>query len=199
MCFLLGFVVVTSSWFILHCADTLEISPSCTFDSVSYTGDCIRAHQWSPSHVPYVFELLGIRNTWKWAKNSNMKWQRNTSHDGQAGTTVTKMRVRQNGQNFPDFLPCRLFILWENSFETVVEDNSFKWIFSEYKVFFYIEIDTCWSKTIKISWHVLKSSSASATYMCQWIRSVLAQIMACRLFDTKPLSEPMKIYCQLNP
>ena len=35
--------------------------------------------------------------------------------------------------------------------------------------------------------------------MHQWIESVLAQIIACRLFGVKPLSEPMSGYCQLDP
>ena len=37
----------------------------------------------------------------------------------------------------------------------------------------------------------VNSSPPSAQYMCQWIRSLLVQIMACRLFGTKPLSKPM--------
>ena len=36
-------------------------------------------------------------------------------------------------------------------------------------------------------------------YMRQWIGSPLVQIMACRLFGAKPLSEPMLGYCQLDP
>ena len=34
--------------------------------------------------------------------------------------------------------------------------------------------------------------------MHQWIGSALLQIMACRLFGAKPLSEPMLAYCQLD-
>ena len=45
----------------------------------------------------------------------------------------------------------------------------------------------------------VNSSPPSAAYMHQWIGSPLVQIMACRLFDTKPLSEPMLDYCQLDP
>ena len=45
----------------------------------------------------------------------------------------------------------------------------------------------------------VNSSAPSATYMCQWIRSTFVQIMACPLFDTKPLCEPMLIYCHLDP
>ena len=45
---------------------------------------------------------------------------------------------------------------------------------------------------------VLNSSSLSAAYMHQWIRSALVQIMTCRLFGAKPLSEPVLVYCQLD-
>ena len=43
------------------------------------------------------------------------------------------------------------------------------------------------------------SSPPSAAYMRQWTRSAVIQIMACRLFDAKPLSKPMLGYCQLDP
>ena len=42
------------------------------------------------------------------------------------------------------------------------------------------------------------SSPPSAAYMRQWIGSALAQIMACRLFGTKPLSKPILVYCHLT-
>ena len=47
----------------------------------------------------------------------------------------------------------------------------------------------------------VNSSSPSATYMYmrQRIRSPLVQIMACRLFGTKPLPKPVLGYCQLYP
>ena len=45
---------------------------------------------------------------------------------------------------------------------------------------------------------LINSSPPSATYMCQWNGSVLVQIMACRFFGTKPLSEPTLTYCQLD-
>ena len=41
--------------------------------------------------------------------------------------------------------------------------------------------------------------SPSAAYMRQYTGSALVQIMACRLFDVKPLSEPTLFYCQLGP
>ena len=45
----------------------------------------------------------------------------------------------------------------------------------------------------------LNSSPPSATYMRLWNGSSLVQIMDCRLDGTKPLSEPMLTYCQLEP
>ena len=41
------------------------------------------------------------------------------------------------------------------------------------------------------------SSPPIATYMRQWTGSALVQVMACCLFGTKPLPEPMLVYCQL--
>ena len=45
----------------------------------------------------------------------------------------------------------------------------------------------------------VSSSPPSAAYMPQWIGLALVLIMACRLFDTKPLSKPLLGYCQLDP
>ena len=42
-------------------------------------------------------------------------------------------------------------------------------------------------------------SPPSAAYMRQWIGSALVQMMACRLFGTKPLSKPTLRYCKLDP
>ena len=44
----------------------------------------------------------------------------------------------------------------------------------------------------------LNSYLPSATNIRWWIRSALVQIMACRLFGTKPLSKPMPGYSQLD-
>ena len=44
----------------------------------------------------------------------------------------------------------------------------------------------------------VKSSPLGVAYMRHWIGSALLQIMACRLFGTKPLSKPMLDYCWLN-
>ena len=45
----------------------------------------------------------------------------------------------------------------------------------------------------------LNSSPPSAAYMRRWTGSTLVQTMACRLVGTKPLSEQMPVYCQLEP
>ena len=39
----------------------------------------------------------------------------------------------------------------------------------------------------------------SAAYMRQQTGTALVQVMACRLFSTKPLSEAIPIYYQLDP
>ena len=44
----------------------------------------------------------------------------------------------------------------------------------------------------------IKSSPPRAAYIRQSIRSALVQIIAYRLFGTKPLPEPMLTYCQLD-
>ena len=44
----------------------------------------------------------------------------------------------------------------------------------------------------------LNPSPSSAAYMRQGIGSASVQIMACRLFSTKPLFKPMLGYCQLD-
>ena len=36
-------------------------------------------------------------------------------------------------------------------------------------------------------------------YMCQWIGSALVQIMACRLFGTRPLSKPILFFVNWTP
>ena len=45
---------------------------------------------------------------------------------------------------------------------------------------------------------VINSSPPSAAYMRQWTGPSLVQVMACCLFGTKPLPEPMLAYCQLD-
>ena len=45
----------------------------------------------------------------------------------------------------------------------------------------------------------INSYPPSAAHMRQWPRSTLVQVMACRLFSTKPLPEPMLAFCLLDP
>ena len=63
----------------------------------------------------------------------------------------------------------------------------------------------CWADEIKQYlkqwWHFSIAHeliSPNAVYMRQWIESALVEIMACRLFNTKPLSKPMLAYSQLD-
>ena len=46
--------------------------------------------------------------------------------------------------------------------------------------------------------NICVNSSPSVAYMRQLIGSALVQIMACRLFGTKPLSKPVLEDCQLD-
>ena len=46
---------------------------------------------------------------------------------------------------------------------------------------------------------IINSSPPSAAYMRWWSGSPLIQIRACRLDGTKPSSEPVLAYCQLDP
>ena len=49
------------------------------------------------------------------------------------------------------------------------------------------------------SYMIMNSSPPSVTYMHQWMRSALVQLRACHLSVAKPLSEPMSVFCQLDP
>ena len=59
----------------------------------------------------------------------------------------------------------------------------------------YIESDL---SSYQLTNRLTNSSLPGAAYMRQWTGSALVQIMACRLFGAKPLSEPMLKYCQLD-
>ena len=45
---------------------------------------------------------------------------------------------------------------------------------------------------------LVNSSPVSAAYMRQWTGSSLIQMVACCLFGTEPLAEPILTYCQLD-
>ena len=49
----------------------------------------------------------------------------------------------------------------------------------------------------RVQW--VNSSPLSATYMRQWTGSARVHVMVCHLFRTKPLPEPILIYCQGDP
>ena len=54
-------------------------------------------------------------------------------------------------------------------------------------------MDVCFTKSSRVN-----SLSPSATYMHHQTRPSLVQIMACWLYDAKPLSKPMVAYFQLD-
>ena len=64
-------------------------------------------------------------------------------------------------------------------------------------MFWHIHTSSYWSMHCIISRN-LNSLRPSDTYICQHDIPTLLQIMACRLFGAKPLSEPMPPYCRLN-
>ena len=56
-----------------------------------------------------------------------------------------------------------------------------------------------WRKISITDFISVNSWRSSDAYMRQYNIPTLVQIMACRLFGAKPLSEPMLPYCQLDP
>ena len=65
-------------------------------------------------------------------------------------------------------------------------------------VFFFVIIDQIWNIKGLLRF-TFDAISPSAAYMRQWIGSALVQIMACRLFGTKPLSKPVLGYYRMDP
>ena len=74
------------------------------------------------------------------------------------------------------------------------------------------DFDQCYmhsdhANTFWNTWHSVLSSpfsphpthTPSTAYMRRWIGTALVQIMACRLFGTKPSSKPMLGHCKLDP
>ena len=62
----------------------------------------------------------------------------------------------------------------------------------------FVLASVCWSLFLNDSILTTRLSSKGAN-LRQWIGSALVQIIACRLFGTKPLSKPMLGYCRLDP
>ena len=67
-----------------------------------------------------------------------------------------------------------------------------------FMMFYIYSSDILQSDDQELNYTLTHTSPPSAAYMCQQIGPALFQIMACRLFGTKPLSKPMLGYCQLD-
>ena len=65
------------------------------------------------------------------------------------------------------------------------------WYMMRMQIYFHVSMS-------KFSLTRFNSSPLSPAYMHQWIGSALVQIMACRLFATKPLYKPALDYYQLD-
>ena len=63
---------------------------------------------------------------------------------------------------------------------------------------FQIQIQKTFIQETYTLYRQIKSSPPSAAYMRQGTGPALIQVTACRLFDAKPLPEPMLAYCQLD-
>ena len=85
-----------------------------------------------------------------------------------------------------------------NIYTYISIDTKEQWFTHEKSIIFYIT-------NISSQWQVcspgicFNPSPPRATYIRQGTGSALIQIMACRLFWAKPLSQPMLVYCQLDP
>ena len=67
------------------------------------------------------------------------------------------------------------------------------------KWWFYLPMHICYPRhRIQDMHRTINSLRRSGAYMCQQHRPSLVQIIACRLFDAKPLSEPMLEHCQMD-
>ena len=96
---------------------------------------------------------------------------------------------------FTKSLPCQcwLFIIKGHT-------NKAKWNFNAHAEHFNhnLQLTILTNSLLSSDW---VNSSPCATYMRQWPASPgspLVRVIACRLFGTKPLPEPMQIYCQLD-
>ena len=69
------------------------------------------------------------------------------------------------------------------------------WNTTSWSIFLYFLFKFHWS----VCFLCLNSLRPSDAYMRHQPRPWMVQIMACRLFGAKPLSEPMPYYCQLDP
>ena len=122
-------------------------------------------------------------------------WPRSMSPYGITGPHEwTEYQKRNCGSKYED-----VNIFWED-----------QWLYKyPQSWFFYLFISQC-VQTGMAMWVVIhnsaepnshsqtNSSPPGAAYNCQWTGSSLVQVMACFLLGTKPLSEPLLAYFQLN-
>ena len=103
-----------------------------------------------------------------------------------AGNSPVPVNSPHNGQ-WRGALMFALICIWINDWVNIREAGDLR----RHRGHFDVNVIT-WPQWVN-------SSSPIAAYMRQWLGSALVQIMACRLFGAKPLSEPMLGYCQLEP
>ena len=85
-----------------------------------------------------------------------------------------------------------------DTFRTIFVSPRHQWVHNQLTVATY-ENHTKSISNFYASMISINLSPPGAAYMRKWIGWALVQIMACRLYGTKPLSKPMLGYCQLNP
>ena len=127
--------------------------------------------------------------------------------------SINTLRLRQNGRHFPDnifkwiFLNENVYILVKISLK-FVHGGPINKIPSLVQIMVwhqpgnkppYDAVMVSILMHICITWpQWVNSSTPSAAYMHQWTGSALVQIMACRLFDAKPLAKPMLGYLSIR-
>ena len=108
---------------------------------------------------------------------------------------MTTMKCAQHAAHNPEFEKTELFRhLWLWHLKILKDPPKWFKVAITYEIDFTIEVPDqyiCETQTFN-------SLRPSAAYMCQWTGSALVQIMACHLIGTKPLSEQMLVYCQMD-
>ena len=103
----------------------------------------------------------------------------------------------------PKFAPARLYKYTHRKVDgictcdAIIKYSCFRLLF----FFFRFQKPHNWHTCENQIWdafHDFNPSVPSAAYMRRWTGSALFQVMACRLFDAKPLPEPMLTYRQLD-
>ena len=173
----------------------------------------------------YVFQLkcscILSQQPWFWISYPALKWRHNgrdsvsnhQPHDcllnrlfRRRSKKTSKLRVTGLGVgNSPgtgEFSAQRasnaenVSILWRHHVDYFcIITRGARW--SNLKLWYLSMFHECAHYLIKlVSFNSLRPSDE---YMSQYTRPILDQIMACGLIGTKPLSEPVLAYCQLNP